>query len=584
MSNLFDLVIKTPSANSIVNLQLLDAHGNQLAYQHIDFSKISASRRDSLFDLHHHLELLAEDQRQTAVIAEMGECIAQEVLGSELFERLAASTITRTLRVQLPNASIDNPIVAQLARIPWEMACRAPGQPTLAERNLLVRVVDTLPEPAPPPLVLGADESLRVLFVFAEARGSRPLEARQERQELLALFEQKIYPQRRVVAHFLSHGVTRERLETQLRENGGYHIVHWSGHGGQNQLELACTSGGTAYLTGSELLALFNDNGGLLPQLIFLSACNSGDLLRVQDWNDFLAVAQGQPPATAFSAFGPDADLAASQTGYTGTAQALLAGGVPSVVAMRYAVGDTYARELAKQFYTALLAYPQPQSVATALLTSRQQLRKQADQRLLAPCDHATPVLYGAAHPDLRLPVGISPALTARSPRLHQVPELTIAEHQYFVGRTWELAELGVDFFGTGANVRPLAVITGLGGMGKTALTAEILALWEQQFRWVLLYQAKPNALSFELTFYDIHLKLVGDSQVYHQHIQQYPANAIYREPTESFTGPERLNRLTSNLIRALKHEPILLVLDNFEANLQPTVEPGSSANGSTVG
>lgn len=41
----------------------------------------------------------------------------------------------------------------------------------------------------------------------------------------------KLYPKRRIVAHFLSHGVTRERLATQIQENGGYHIVHWSGHG-----------------------------------------------------------------------------------------------------------------------------------------------------------------------------------------------------------------------------------------------------------------------------------------------------------------------------------------------------------------
>ena len=78
-----------------------------------------------------------------------------------------------------------------------------------------------------------------MLFVFAEARGSRPLAARRERRELLRLFEQEIYPKRRVVAHFLTHGVTRERLEAQIQENGGYHIVHWSGHGHLNLLELA---------------------------------------------------------------------------------------------------------------------------------------------------------------------------------------------------------------------------------------------------------------------------------------------------------------------------------------------------------
>ena len=110
----------------------------------------------------------------------------------------------------------------------------------------------------------------------------------------------------------------------------------------------------------------------------------------------------------------------------------------------------------------------------------------------------------------LTLPKGRSPALEPRNPRLHQIAELTTAGHQHFVGRTWELAGLGAEFIGSrdGAEVKPVAVITGLGGMGKTALTAEVLALWESRFEWVLLYQAKPNALGFEATLRDIHMKL----------------------------------------------------------------------------
>ena len=142
-----------------------------------------------------------------------------------------------------------------------------------------------------------------MLFVFAEARGSRPLAARRERQELLRLFEQEIYPKRRIVADFLTHGVTRERLQAQIQENGGYHIVHWSGHGHLNLLELAKPGGANDHLSGEELLDLFTNAGGFIPRLFFLSACHSGDILRVQDWNDFLAVAQGKEPGMKH---GPD--------------------------------------------------------------------------------------------------------------------------------------------------------------------------------------------------------------------------------------------------------------------------------------
>ncbi len=164
---------------------------------------------------------------------------------------------------------------------------------------------------------------------------------------------------------------------------------------------------------------------------------------------------------------------------------------------------------------------------------------------------------------------------------LRRIPaELTSASHAHFVGRTWELAGLGAGFIGTsrGAEVQPVAVITGLGGMGKTALTAEALTLWDRRFTWVLLYQAKPNTLSLDATLRDMHLKLSGELGRYHAHVQAHPADAIYRAATEDFTGPQRLERLTRNLARALADEAILLVLDNFETNLKPQAEPGTEA------
>ena len=431
-------------------------------------------------------------------------------------------------------------------------------------------------------LLSDRDECLRVLLVFAAARGARPLAARRERQELCRLFAQEIYPQRRIVADFLTHGVTRQRLQAQIQENGGYHIVHWSGHGRLNRLELAKPGGAQDFLSGEDLLDLFIRAGGFIPRLFFLSACHSGAILRVQDWNDFLAVAQGKELGTKDAPASETKDISLDERpGYTGTAHALLQGGVPSVVAMRYAVGDDYARELAVEFYRALLAHAQPKSAAAALTMARQALldAHRPGNAHYAVCDHATPVLYGAEHPGLTLQKGRSPGLDTRHPRLHQITELTMAGHEHFVGRTWELAGLGADFIGSrnGAEVKPVALITGLGGMGKTALTAEALALWESRFEWVLLYQAKPNALSFDATLRDIHRTLYAELGRYHRHVQARPADAIHRAAEAEFTGAERLERLTRNLVRVLCDERILLVLDNFETNLKPQAEPGTA-------
>ncbi|MGH9842095.1 MAG: CHAT domain-containing protein [Blastocatellia bacterium] len=578
----FDLIITADYPSRTAELCLLDAQGAQLAYRQTDFKQITVSRQQGLFDLRNYLRHYVAEGAEVAGVAEIGVCIAEQVLGEEIFRHLWASESQRTLRIQLPGATeAENLLAAALARVPWEIARPASDKPTLGERNLLVRVVHETAASPTRPLEFGANEALRVLFVFAEARGSRPLAARLERRELLRLFQKEIYPQRRVVAHFLTHGVTRPRLEAQIRENGGYHIVHWSGHGHLNLLELAKPGGAKDHLAGDELLDLFTNAGGFLPRLFFLSACHSGDILRVRDWNDFLAVAQGREPGAKQSpAAGATKDIPLDeQSGYTGTAHALLQGGVPSVVAMRYAVGDEYARELSLDFYGALLAHAQPKSVAAALTMARKSLGENNPRHFA--CDHATPVLYGENDPGLVLQQGRSPALETRNPRLHQIAELTTAGHEHFVGRTWELADLGAEFIGSGSGseVKPVAVITGLGGMGKTALVAEALALWESRFEWVLLYQAKPNALGFDATLRDIHLKLNAELGRYHEHVKARPADAIYRAPNAEldaeFTGPERFERLTRNLIRALQDEAILLVLDNFETHLKPQPEPG---------
>ena len=303
----------------------------------------------------------------------------------------------------------------------------------------------------------------------------------------------------------------------------------------------------------------------------------------MRDWDTFLAAAAGKQPDAKETPPADAKDLPTpKQPGYTGTAHALLQGGVPSVVAMRYAVGDEYAIALAAEFYRALLGHAQPKNVAAALTMSRRALggaARDGNARFTA-CDHATPLLYGEEDPALALQNGRSPALDTRDPRLHRISELTTAGHESFVGRTGELTGLGAEFIGAKRSqaVKPVAVITGLGGMGKTALTAEALALWQSRFDWVLLFQAKPNALSFESTLRDIHGKLDAELGRYHDHVQSHRADAIYRDGTADFTGPARFERLTRNLLRAMRDEAILLVLDNFETNLKPGTQEDSAA------
>lgn len=565
----FNLFISTTSVKDIVDVHLQDAKAAHVAYHQADLRTLDASLKRGIFDLRDYFDNYVPASEQPQAIAEIGVAIAHRLLGPQIFHELQQGHHQRTLCVHLPTVTGEQGnLAAAMARVAWEIARADVQSQPLGERNLLVRVTYTTALAPSSPLALHADEALRVLFIFAQSRGSQPLGARMERRELLRMFKQKIYPKRRAVAHFLTHGVTRQRLVDQIQEHSGYHIVHWSGHGTLNQLDLASPGGAKHSISGDELVRLFNDAGGFLPRLVFLGACQSGDSLQPRGWRDFFSIAQGHDlPVKTGADHSP---------GAAGIAYALLNGGIPSVVAMRFAVNDDYARELAIRFYRGLLADASPKDAAAALNQARKELANLTSTLGFAIGDHATAVLYGAEQPGLTLVAGPSPDTRAQSNRLHQIAELTSVSHEHFVGRTWELADLGADFIGSreGPEVTPVAIITGLGGMGKTALVAEALELWADRFKWVLLYQSKPSAMTFEATLLDIHCKLDAELGIYHEHVEQHPADKIYREATPTFTAAERIQRLIHNLIRALQHEAILLVLDNFETNLKPTSEP----------
>jgi len=159
----FDLSITADSPNRTAAFRLCDEHGMQLASRQTDFKVVTASRLRGLFDLRDYLDLYVGDGDEVAAVAEIGVCIAAEVLGKEVFEKLWLSETQRTLRIQLPGATEEgNYLAAALARVPWEIARPSPYQATLGERNLLVRVVHNMQPPASQPVELAADEALRV--------------------------------------------------------------------------------------------------------------------------------------------------------------------------------------------------------------------------------------------------------------------------------------------------------------------------------------------------------------------------------------------------------------------------------------
>src|SRR5262249_16465889 len=145
---------------------------------------------------------------------------------------------------------------AAFARIPWELfRARVPGVDGYAvlPHTVTVRVAFSRDEPGER-LVRPRPEAVRVLLVFADPPDANPLAARLERERLRERFFGEILPQRNVEVDVLCHGVTRARLRDRIAERGGYHVVHWSGHGDVNALALA-----DGLLRGEDLVALFQE-------------------------------------------------------------------------------------------------------------------------------------------------------------------------------------------------------------------------------------------------------------------------------------------------------------------------------------
>jgi tetratricopeptide (TPR) repeat protein len=598
----YELSVEPDEKTRLIRLRLTDQDGVHCGSHQVVLAEHSIRLWEGLFDTRRYVErytgsLLRDGASvpDTAedLVNELGVFVGTAVLGPEIIQTLGQSKQRRSLVVRLP-ATEQAILASAFARVPWEIARPGVGEKSLMERNLVVRVV-TESSPAHNQAAAAArgavndgKEPLRVLLVFAEAPGSRPLAMRAEREQLLELFEKEILPRRRVEVDVLCHGVTRMLLQERITASGGYHIVHWSGHGHHNRLEIFGEDGARDSLSGEDLVALIEDAGGFVPQIFFLSACLSGAFVGIRDWTTLQAALRADAAArdtgtSAGSAGGdvfrvvhvdedrrPVEDILADPPGYTGTALALLRCGVPQVVAMRYSVGDSYARELAWWFYRRLLADDGNHGTDSALALARADvLQKGSDAAKAMPVDHANPLMFGQPG---RL---LKPARkrSDQMRRLRPQPQPLLAgrreldKPRMFVGRGRELTQLRQQWRTAGGPA--VALVQGLAGLGKTALAAESVHLWHQRFDWVLAFQAKPTALTIEDFLRQVDHKLTLASQAYRDKCDAGSNVRLFLEAGQPLRGEERYAQMRVNLLEALRDEAILLVLDNFETNLE---------------
>jgi tetratricopeptide (TPR) repeat protein len=554
---------------------LLHGDGREIAAHEVSLDAHPPSMWSGLFDTRRHVSRMRDVEAPEAQLAALGRFLGEHVLGREIAAALAEGVDQRTVLVRLPDPEGDG-LAAAFARVPWELA-RAPGvEGTLLDRNVVVRAAPAGVEPArETAITVEPGKPVRVLLVFAEAPGSRPLAARLERERLREMFFAEVLPGRNVEVDVLCHGVTRRRLREQVSAAGGYHVVHWSGHGHVDTLEIAVDEGETeaAWVSGAELVGLFTGAGGFIPPVVFLGACNSGALVDARALEALRDAGRGveREEEARQGEAGPALDaVIAERVGFTGTALALVRAGVKQVVAMRYEVGDAYARRLAKRFYRRLLADPAHHAVDAALALARGELSRDEKRRgEYEAVDHANPLVFGGEPVRFEPMAGRSGQMDRQGPKPTQLlphPSRELDPPHGFVGRGAELTVLARRWLDPAG--WPVALVQGLAGLGKTSLAAEAVHLWFDRFDYVLAFQAKGGALSIERFYREVDVKLTLASKAYRKRCGENEMERVYVEPGPSFKGTLREDTLRNSLVDALAAERILVVLDNFEANL----------------
>jgi CHASE2 domain-containing sensor protein len=289
-----------------------------------------------------------------------------EALGTALFDRLFVGDVRRCFDRSYGDVAEDPSLglrlrlriePAELAALPWEL---------FFDRGFIAtRVVSPVLRYVEAPRVereLRTRLPLRLLVVIPQR--SRELPGADREKEIIA---QALADLEREVEVTYLHDLHADGCVTWTRiceclaeREGGYHCLHFIGHGGfragRGSLLLDPEDGSDGVVPDEDFARLFTNHRAM--KLVVLNACESATL------------SSSQPLA--------------------GCAARLVEQGVPAVVAMQYGIRDAAAVDFARSFYRSLFRSPERGRVDTAITQGRNVLAaKHAGQRELA-----TPVLF----------------------------------------------------------------------------------------------------------------------------------------------------------------------------------------------
>ncbi|WP_062989302.1 CHAT domain-containing protein [Nocardia anaemiae] len=290
-----------------------------------------------------------------------------------------------------------------------------------------------------------------------------------------------------------------------------FHVLHLSAHGSATNLELEDEDGDPDVVESADLIAALRAAERALP-LVVLSSCGGID---------------GGP---------------------AGLARTLISGGVERVLVMQARVSDRYATLLTKSFYAMLSAHPS-EPVAFALGQARHALEEErlADGASIPPEWFVPTLLTGVADRPLWHPTAPPRPLGRRTqaPSGATVRELPLG---YLIGRRGPVRDIVRTL--DSARGRPGVVITGMGGLGKTAVAGRVAARMRERGWHIAEHvgQWNPTALCGAVR------AAIGDDPALHT-----VADALARD-----SGEQALKHVH----RLLAGSRVLLLFDDFEQNL----------------
>ena len=291
---------------------------------------------------------------ESDAVGNFGKELWEALFDDEVLARYEATQVVvanskppKGLRLKLSFAS------PELAALPWEYLCNPAGDfVALSVGTPLVRYIEMDKIMSP----IEVEPPLRILGMAVSPKDLPALDLDQERHRLDAAV-QGLVGEGRIELHWLEGG-TRRGLQEALQA-GPWHIFHFIGHGGYDELK-------------NEGILVLEGEDGLSRRL---SARDVGILLGDHDPLR-LAVLNSCESARA-----DRADV------FSSTAATLVRRGTPAVVAMQYEITDDAAIEFSRSFYHAIAAgLPVDGSVAEA--------RKSVAGELPDTLEWGTPVLF----------------------------------------------------------------------------------------------------------------------------------------------------------------------------------------------